>query len=98
FPVCANAEDVVEKILYEKKIDEVVVDPPRKGLHPVVLFALKNSGVRNIIYVSCNPSTFARDVKELKEKYYLKEIIPLDQFAHTYHVELMAKLERKVKN
>jgi tRNA/tmRNA/rRNA uracil-C5-methylase (TrmA/RlmC/RlmD family) len=64
----------------------------------VVLFALKNSKVRNIIYISCNPSTFARDIKELKEKYYLKEIVPPDQSANTYHVELMAKLESKVKN
>lgn len=98
YPVLANAEDVIEKIIYERKIDEVIVDPPRKGLHPKVLFVLKNSNVRNIIYISCNPSTFARDMKELKENYLLKEVVPLDQFAHTYHIELIAKLEKKRKN
>jgi len=72
-----------------------VVDPPRKGLHPRVLHILKKSNVRNIIYISCNPTTFARDIMELKEKYFLKEVVPMDQFAHTYHIELMAKLERK---
>lgn len=98
YPVLANAENVVERIIYERKIDEAVVDPPRKGLHPKVLSVLKNSNIRNIIYISCNPSTFARDMKELKEKYYLKEVVPLDQFAHTYHIELIAKLEKKRKN
>lgn len=98
FPILANAEDVTERLLYEKRIDEVIIDPPRKGLHPKVLFILKNSNIRNIIYISCNPSTFARDLKVLKEKYYLKELIPIDQFAHTYHIELMAILEKKRKN
>ncbi len=98
YPVLANAEEVIERILYEKKIEEAVIDPPRKGLHPKVLFVLKNSNLRNIIYISCNPATFARDLKELKDRYYLKEVVPLDQFAHTYHIELMAKLERKIKN
>jgi len=95
FPVLSDAENVIERILYERKIQEIVVDPPRKGLHPRVLHILKKSNVRNIIYISCNPTTFARDIMELKEKYFLKEVVPMDQFAHTYHIELMAKLERK---
>jgi 23S rRNA (uracil1939-C5)-methyltransferase len=91
----ARAEDAIDRVLNEKNIDEVVVDPPRKGLHPRITAVLKRSGIRNIIYISCNPSTFARDIKELKENYYLKEVTPLDQFAQTYHVEIMAVLELK---
>ncbi len=98
YPVLANAEDVIKRIIYERKINEAIVDPPRKGLHPKVLFVLKNSNIKNIIYISCNPSTFARDMKELKEKYYLEEVTPIDQFAHTYHIELIAKLRRKNKS
>jgi 23S rRNA (uracil1939-C5)-methyltransferase len=90
-----RAEDAIDRVLNEKAIDEAVVDPPRKGMHPRILAALKRSGIRNIIYISCNPSTFARDMKELKENYYLREATPLDQFAQTYHVEIMAKLELK---
>lgn len=91
----ARAEDAIERVLNEKNIEQVIVDPPRKGLHPKITAVLKRSGIRNIIYISCNPSTFARDIKELKQNYYLKEVTPLDQFAQTYHVELMAVLELK---
>ncbi|HRU38430.1 MAG TPA: 23S rRNA (uracil(1939)-C(5))-methyltransferase RlmD [Candidatus Goldiibacteriota bacterium] len=89
------AESAGPLLMREKRIDAVVVDPPRKGLHPGLLPALKKSGIKRIIYISCNPSTFARDIKELKEDYFLREVTPLDQFSQTYHVEVMSLLELK---
>ncbi|MCE5299866.1 MAG: 23S rRNA (uracil(1939)-C(5))-methyltransferase RlmD [Spirochaetia bacterium] len=90
-----RAEDAVERVLNEHHIDVAVIDPPRKGIHPHVISVLKRMKVPNIIYISCNPASFARDIKELKEVYYLKDVVPLDQFAQTYHVEVMARLEAK---
>jgi 23S rRNA (uracil1939-C5)-methyltransferase len=90
-----KAEDAAARILKEKSVDEIVIDPPRKGIHPAIIPALKHSKVKKIIYISCNPSTFARDMKELKEAYFLREVTPLDQFAQTYHVEIMGVLELK---
>jgi len=91
----AKAEDAVARILEEKPVDEIVIDPPRKGIHPAIIPVLKRSKIKKIIYISCNPSTFARDMKELKEDYFLKDVTPLDQFAQTYHVEIMSVLELK---
>lgn len=91
----AKAEEATGRILNEKPVDEIVIDPPRKGIHPGIIASLRRSGVKKIIYISCNPSTFARDMAELKEEYYLKEVTPLDQFSQTYHVEIMGVLELK---
>jgi len=91
----AKAEEAAGRILSEKPVDEIVIDPPRKGIHPAIIPVLKRSKIKKIIYISCNPSTFARDMKELKEDYFLKEVAPLDQFAQTYHVEIMSVLELK---
>ena len=93
--VNGRAEDAVDKLMNQYRIDTVVIDPPRKGIHPRIISQLKRSRVETIIYISCNPASFARDIKELKDGYYLRELVPLDQFAQTYHVEIMAKLERK---
>ncbi|MFP4496902.1 MAG: 23S rRNA (uracil(1939)-C(5))-methyltransferase RlmD [Vulcanimicrobiota bacterium] len=76
-----------------QKIDKVVIDPPRKGCDPRVLDMLANMRVKTIAYVSCNPATLARDVKILTEKgYSFEELVPLDMFPQTYHVESVAKL------
>ncbi|RLF81048.1 23S rRNA (uracil-5-)-methyltransferase RumA, partial [Thermococci archaeon] len=49
----------------------------------------------NLVYVSCNPKTFAENLKKLKEEYSLESIIGLDMFPHTPHVEIIAKLSLK---
>jgi 23S rRNA (uracil1939-C5)-methyltransferase len=78
------------------KFHVAVVDPPRAGCDPQVLKTLAKVGVKRIVYVSCNPSTLARDLKVLGELGYVtKEVQPVDMFPHTYHIECVARIERK---
>jgi 23S rRNA (uracil1939-C5)-methyltransferase len=75
--------------------DVAVVDPPRAGCQPEVLEALANTGAKRIVYVSCNPSTLARDLKDLANLgYKAEEAQPVDMFPHTYHVETVVRLRR----
>ena len=71
-----------------EKPDLVLLDPPRAGLHPKALDALVKLAPQNIIYVSCDPSTLARDLKRLTQHDYEVETIQaFDMFPQTYHVE-----------
>jgi 23S rRNA (uracil1939-C5)-methyltransferase len=73
----------------------VVADPPRAGFHPKALHALITLGARRIVYVSCNPTTLARDLGELSRGGYRVEWVqPVDMFPHTPHIEAVARLER----
>jgi 23S rRNA (uracil1939-C5)-methyltransferase len=73
----------------------VVADPPRAGFHPKALHALMTLGARRIVYVSCNPTTLARDLGELvRGGYRLEWVQPVDMFPHTPHIEAVARLER----
>jgi 23S rRNA (uracil1939-C5)-methyltransferase len=73
-----------------------IVDPPRKGLDQQVVIKLKEMLPKKIIYMSCNPATLARDLKELlsNNQYIIKKIIAFDFFPHTTHVESVTVLER----
>jgi 23S rRNA (uracil1939-C5)-methyltransferase len=76
------------------KPDLVVVDPPRAGLHPRVVARVAELKPARIVYVSCNPATFARDAKDfLGYGYQLAEVTPYDMFPHTPHIECVARLE-----
>jgi 23S rRNA (uracil1939-C5)-methyltransferase len=73
----------------------VVADPPRAGFHPKALRALATLGPSRIVYVSCNPSTLARDVGDLtRVGYRLEWVQPVDMFPHTPHIEAVARLTR----
>jgi 23S rRNA (uracil1939-C5)-methyltransferase len=76
--------------------DVVVVDPPRAGLAGKALRRLGEIGAPRIVYVSCNPTTLAGDLKRLAEgyEYRLVRARPVDMFPHTPHVECVALLER----
>ncbi|HET8651510.1 MAG TPA: 23S rRNA (uracil(1939)-C(5))-methyltransferase RlmD [Gaiellaceae bacterium] len=76
--------------------DVVVVDPPRAGLSSKAVRRLGRIGAPRIVYVSCNPTTLAGNVKQLRDDwgYQLKRARPVDMFPHTPHVECVALLER----
>jgi 23S rRNA (uracil1939-C5)-methyltransferase len=77
-----------------KKYDCAIINPPRNGALPQVE-QLAKSNVNKIIYVSCNPNSFARDIKILIESYFkLTNIIAIDQFYNTNHLELVAIFKR----
>lgn len=75
------------------KFDVAIVDPPRKGLESLARELVKTNS-QKIIYVSCNPSTLAKDLKILTKKYKLKTIQPIDMFPNTQHVECVVLLTR----
>lgn len=67
-----------------------LVDPPRKGLEPPVREALGRLGLRRLVYVSCYPATLARDAQDLRGRFKLVSVQPVDMFPHTRHVECVA--------
>jgi 23S rRNA (uracil1939-C5)-methyltransferase len=92
-----NVGEVVEELLERSGApDVVVVDPPRAGLAGKALRRLGRIGAPRLVYVSCNPTTLAGDVKALREEhgYELRRLTPVDMFPHTPHVESVALLER----
>jgi 23S rRNA (uracil1939-C5)-methyltransferase len=92
-----NVGEVVEELLDRSGApDVVVVDPPRAGLAGKALRRLGRIGAPRIVYVSCNPTTLASDVKQLRADwgFELARARPVDMFPHTPHVETVALLER----
>ncbi|HLQ95855.1 MAG TPA: 23S rRNA (uracil(1939)-C(5))-methyltransferase RlmD [Pseudogracilibacillus sp.] len=76
--------------------DVVVVDPPRKGCDETLLQAMMNMEPERIVYVSCNPSTLARDLRILADGgYKTREIQPVDMFPQTMHIESVTLLEKR---
>ena len=85
----------VEEILPELKLkpQAVLLDPPRAGLDPTAMAALIESAPQQIVYVSCDPATLARDIQKLVTAgYTLESVTPFDLFPQTYHVECIANL------
>ncbi|WP_337020124.1 23S rRNA (uracil(1939)-C(5))-methyltransferase RlmD, partial [Oceanobacillus massiliensis] len=77
--------------------DVIVVDPPRKGCDVDFLQAMLDMQPKRIVYVSCNPSTLARDLRILEDGgYETKEVQPVDMFPQTPHVEAVTWLEKKI--
>lgn len=76
-------------------IDVLVVDPPREGLHKNVVENIIRIKPKKIIYVSCDPMTFSRDINLIKDYYKLSDLNIIDMFADTYHIEVISLLEKK---
>ena len=89
------------------RADTIVIDPPRDGMHPSTYRSLLSFGSKEIIYVSCNPATLARDLevfigKSRDEKteglprYRITDVTPVDMFPHTHHIETVVRMEKIV--
>lgn len=77
---------------FQGKIGTIILDPPRAGIAPKTLLKVIDLGAKNIVYISCNPSTQARDTETLiKAGYQLEKLSLVDQFPHTGHIESIAK-------
>lgn len=95
---CSAAEDIVPQLLNNNiSPDIVILDPPRKGSDEKTLSAIALAKPKRIIYVSCNPSTLARDAQFLtKNGYTAKKATAVDMFPHTVHVETVMLLSRQI--
>ena len=92
FFYAGDTAKIIAKI--NQKFDTVIVDPPRSGLNKETLNHLKKINPQTIVYVSCDPMTLARDIKEL-ENYQVKKTNVLNMFPRTYHVECVCILNRR---
>ncbi len=91
----------MKDVLSENFIDEhgqpdvIITDPPRAGMHGDVVETILASKPKRIVYVSCNPSTQARDINLMDNEYKVVRVQPVDMFPHTQHVENVVLLERR---
>lgn len=90
---CQDAGEFINS--YDGDLDIVIMDPPRKGSDEKFLSTLVNRKVKQIIYVSCNPETLARDIEYLSSHYVVKYVQPVDMFPMTSGVEVVTLLEYK---
>ncbi|WXZ88282.1 23S rRNA (uracil(1939)-C(5))-methyltransferase RlmD [Fusobacterium pseudoperiodonticum] len=88
-------KELVNLINANKRIDTIIFDPPRKGLEASIIDKVAELNLKEVVYISCNPSTFARDVKLFSEKgYTLKKLQAVDMFPQTSHIETVALLSK----
>ena len=93
--VNGKVEKELPKILKRENIGAIVFDPPRRGIEEIALKSVIKNKIEKIVYISCNPATFARDVKILAENgYVLRKITPVDMFPQTAHIEVVGLLEK----
>lgn len=95
--VCSDAAAYAKKLATENKnVDVIVVDPPRKGCDAQTLKSIVTMQPQSIVYISCNPSTLARDMQILAQDGYIaKSVQPVDMFPNTHHVECVCVLNRR---
>lgn len=94
--VCDTVEHFLEEKGKDIAADLVVVDPPRSGLHPSAIPNIRAIGAPQVIYVSCNPATLARDLQGLVADgmYVIEHVTPVDMFPHTHHIETVVSLKK----
>ncbi|HEY7160949.1 MAG TPA: methyltransferase domain-containing protein, partial [Acidobacteriota bacterium] len=84
----------VEDYKMPQQTTDVLLDPPRAGLHKSVTDQLLKLNPRSISYVSCDPASFSRDLKLLCQNYKVQRLVLMDLFSQTYHFETIAQLVR----
>ena len=95
--IAGDVEEVLDDLINNKKIipDIVMVDPPRRGLDKTSIQNILKIKPKKLVYISCNPATLVRDLKELEESYEINSIKPVDMFPFTSSVECVAVLQLK---
>lgn len=91
--ICGDSGKMIDNLDFNP--DVVIVDPPRSGLDKNTISNIIKIKSKELIYVSCDPMTFVRDLKILNEYYDIKEITPFDMFPNTKHVECLTILSLK---
>ena len=79
----------------DEKVDTIIIDPPRSGINKETLNHIIDKAPKEMIYMSCNPMTLARDIKLLKDDYKLYETFLVDMFPQTYHIECLVIMSKK---
>ena len=92
-----DMKDVLSDEFVERngRPDVIILDPPRAGVDERVLEVIKRAAPERMVYVSCNPSTQARDLALLDDMYEILAVQPVDMFPHTHHVENVVKLRKR---
>ncbi|MDR1781787.1 MAG: 23S rRNA (uracil(1939)-C(5))-methyltransferase RlmD [Bacilli bacterium] len=93
--VCGDVEEKIKTYAKNRKVDAIIVDPPRTGLSENTINSIIKSKTNKLIYVSCNPATLAKDLNILLDYYNLIDISIVDMFAQTAHVESVVLLIKK---
>ena len=92
--IAGDVLKVIDEI--EEKPDLIVLDPPRDGIHPKALEKIIDFGVDKLVYISCKPTSLARDLVILQERgYKVDRVCAIDQFPMTVHVETVVLLSHK---
>ena len=93
-----KVENKLSEILKATPMDGIIFDPPRKGIDELTLKSVGKNRIKRIVYISCNPSTFARDTKLLYELgYKLDRLTAVDMFPQTHHIEVVGEFNRVEK-
>lgn len=94
--IAKNAKFIDHKFIKNQNIDAIIVDPPRRGLDREIIKTIEKTKVQNLIYISCNPQTLARDINRFQNKgYEFRKISAVDMFPQTMHVESLVLMSRK---
>ena len=95
--IAGDVENILDKLINNKKIipNIIMIDPPRKGIDKTSIKNILKIHPEKIVYISCNPATLVRDLKDLEKTYKINSIQPLDMFPYSKHVEVCALLELK---
>jgi 23S rRNA (uracil-5-)-methyltransferase rumA len=91
-----KVEKVLPELLKNEKAEAIIFDPPRRGIDEKALKSVVKNKIKKIVYISCNPGTFARDTKFLIENgYKLEKVSTVDMFPQTNHVEVVALIQKE---
>ena len=91
--ILGKCEEEVASLVEKEKIDAIIMDPPRKGSDKNFLDTIINSKIKKIVYISCGPSSLARDLKYLTDNgYELNSITLVDMFSRTSNIESISLL------